>query len=364
MRLPTAEEQLYLELINRARSDPQGELDRLVIDRASATGVTGDITAALAFFAVDLDALDAALADAVAVAPLAWSTTLAVTARNHSGLMIEHETQAQTLPGQPTLRERLDASGYEGWLEASQSIFAHGGSIEHAHAAHFIDWGAGPGGMNAGAGNRERLLAAEMNEIGLGLLASAPGLRAVGPWVATQQMALRPEIPAALVGTVTDDLDGDDFYDIGEGLAGVTVRATGNAGSFETTTWESGGFRLDLPDGAYDLQVGGGALGGYFTGEIVMSGVNRQLDVRADEATAPADRFVFGAGDAAEDGGDNDDLVEVDGTPFNDTIVITGGSALVIASGGSDRVTTAEGGDTVFGGSGNDVIKTGDGADV
>ena len=52
MPTPTAFEQEMLELINRARANPQGEFDALVRDAASLTAYNDDVTAALRYFNV------------------------------------------------------------------------------------------------------------------------------------------------------------------------------------------------------------------------------------------------------------------------------------------------------------------------
>ena len=44
-------------------------------------------------------------------------------------------------------------------------------------------------------------------------------------------------------GVIYIDKDGDNFYSIGEGLGGVTIKSSDGAC---TTTWKSGAFELDL----------------------------------------------------------------------------------------------------------------------
>ena len=66
---PDAYEQLTLELINRARMDPSGEFARLIVDAASSTAVTPNITSAIRFFSVDLDILATQFGALSTVAP-------------------------------------------------------------------------------------------------------------------------------------------------------------------------------------------------------------------------------------------------------------------------------------------------------
>jgi hypothetical protein len=50
-----------------------------------------------------------------------------------------------------------------------------------------------------------------------------------------------------LTGVVIEDGDGDDFYDIGEGIGGVRVTAWNGTRTFATETWAAGGYSLGCP---------------------------------------------------------------------------------------------------------------------
>ena len=65
---PSAFEQMMVELINRARSDPQGEFDKLILSTDPVVGAEPSITSALRFFGVDIDLFAAQLATAQASA--------------------------------------------------------------------------------------------------------------------------------------------------------------------------------------------------------------------------------------------------------------------------------------------------------
>ena len=75
-----AEQQYALELINRARSDPDGEFAALILDADAQIGVQSNITSALRYFNVDLDLFLTQLQAYPSVAPLAWNTALATSA--------------------------------------------------------------------------------------------------------------------------------------------------------------------------------------------------------------------------------------------------------------------------------------------
>lgn len=55
MSTPTNVEQQILEMINRARLNPSGEFNNLILNTNPVTGVTAGVTTALKFFNVDLN---------------------------------------------------------------------------------------------------------------------------------------------------------------------------------------------------------------------------------------------------------------------------------------------------------------------
>ena len=70
--------------------------------------------------------------------------------------------------------------------------------------------------------------------------------------------------------------DGDHFYDVGEGLGGVTVTATSTTGqAYTTTTWASGGYDLALPTGTYTVAFSGGGISPYSQQVSVGAGWHR-----------------------------------------------------------------------------------------
>ena len=282
---PTAFEQMMLEYINRARLDPQGEFDAMISDAASGTAVQGNITNALGYFGVDLDVFAAQLAEYDAVVALAWNSPLAAAADNHSQAMIDADAQGHQMPGEAVLRDRVVAEGYDGRSRLNENVFAYAQDPLHAHAGFYVDWGGSTGGMQDPAGHRNAILSANVSEVGIGVLDAPDGL-SVGPYVVTQDFGTRSGYQAQLLGVVIDDADGDDFYDIGEGLGGITVTATGAAGTYTTTSWASGGYQMVLPDGVYELSFTGAGIDGEVRSTIRMGGENLKVDAIADEAQA------------------------------------------------------------------------------
>jgi hypothetical protein len=77
-----------------------------------------------------------------------------------------------------------------------------------------------------------------------------------------------------LTGVAFDDGDGDDLFDPGEGLAGVTV----NVGAEQTVTNDAGAWSLAVDDGTHAVSCQGGGFGGTGSAPVPVSGANRQVD--------------------------------------------------------------------------------------
>jgi serralysin len=348
---PSAFEQLMLELLNRARLDPGGEFDALIADASTGTAVQDNITSALTYFGVDLVSFQAQLAGLSPVAPLAWHDALAAAADAHSQLMITYDEQSHQLAGEDSLAIRIVTAGYDDWRAVSENVFAYTEDAVYGHAGFFIDWGYDDedfsgstlvadwqsvgDGIQDPAGHRINMLSSALTEVGISAIAEADPTTGVGPYVVTQDFGNRFDYAAQLLGVVIEDADGDRFYDMGEGLGGVTVTATGSAGTFTTTAWGAGGYQMDLPEGSYTVTFSGGALIGTATYSVTMGTENTKLDGFSADAVVLADLV----------GGAYDDLLQgtagvhqaLAGMAGNDTLIGGGGAV-----------------DTLMGGSGND----------
>ncbi|MCC1494750.1 CAP domain-containing protein [Cognatishimia sp. F0-27] len=360
--LPTAEEQLYLELINRSRQDPAGEYDELVSNASRQRGANGDITNALQYFDTDMDLLREQLNGYDAVAPVAWSFALADSADTHTLLMIEHDRQSHNLPGEPGLGDRVIDAGYTGFQRVAENIFAYVENVLHGHAGFYIDWGAGPTGIQDPAGHRNTILSNVFTEVGLSQMEDGPG-SSTGPYLTTQHFGNRWDYDPQLLGVVIDDADNDDFYDRGEGMGGVTVTAEGDAGTFTTTSWSSGGYQMVLPDGSYTLTFSGGGLDGVVTTTVTMAGANVKVDAEAGDAAPPPepDPEPSEPGRSLSGEGRNESFT---GGAGNDTVMARGGNDTVEAGAGHDTVDAGYGFDRVYGGTGNDTLGGANGWDT
>ncbi|MEL6550916.1 MAG: CAP domain-containing protein [Pseudomonadota bacterium] len=345
MPTPTAFEQEMLELTNRARMNPDGEFDALIADATTQTGVSSNITGALRYFDVDMVLLEDQLSNRTPVAPLAWNTSLADASAGHSQRMIDTDTQSHQLPGEMNLRGRIEAANYTSWRGIAENIFAYTDDPLYGHAGFYIDWGNTPSGIQTPAGHRNTILNGLYTEIGISALEETdPGTR-VGPFVVTQNFGTRFNYEAQLVGVVFEDSDDDDFYDAGEGLAGITVTLVGDTGTFTTSTWSSGGYQVELDPGTYSATFSGAALGQDVTREFTIGDENVKLDLNADDlpdAAPPPPAPPVEDQNLVGDNGDN---------------MLVGGL-------GDDRLSGNAGNDTLDGGAGADWLKGGTGSDV
>ncbi|EMD82365.1 Ig-like domain-containing protein [Pacificimonas flava] len=291
MASPSNFEQLQLELINQFRMNPAGEYDRLFVNGLPATP---EIASAINYFGVDLAALKAQLSQLTSVGALAWSSQLASAAEGHSQVMIEQDAQTHQADGEPSLRARTEATGYSAQSYLGENVYAFTEDALHGHAGFVIDWGYDEGddlngnfasngdGIQDPAGHRHTLISSNYTEIGISALVETDSSTGVGPYVVTQDLGGRVGYKTQFVGVVADDLDGDSFYDIGEGLGEVTITLRNTAtGSIATTTsWSSGGWQIEVPHGTYQITFSGGGLASDVTKTATLgAGVNTKVDI-------------------------------------------------------------------------------------
>jgi hypothetical protein len=233
---PTDEEQLYVELLNRARINPAQEAERL---RNTADP---NILQAYDYFGVDLDLMASQISGLAATAPLSIDAKLMAAARLHSGDMLANAFQGHTGSDGSTPSSRVSAQGY-GWSMLGENVFASADSVEYGHAGFEVDWGYGTGGMQSPPGHRLNIHNSGFREIGVGVVLGSNG--GVGPQLVTQDFASRSALLPFITGVAYYDLNGNGFYDLGEGLGGVEVTVTGS--SSYAITARSGGYSVPAP---------------------------------------------------------------------------------------------------------------------
>lgn len=289
---PTAYEQYMLELINWARANPGAQADQLRIDlNAGLSGGT--------------------ISDA-AKQPLVFNEALIAAARGHSNWMLDADTFSHTGANGSDAGDRMNAAGYE-----FRASYSWAENLAWNGTTGPIDIGvsvlANHHGLFESGGHRANMLNGDHKEIGIGVetgtFTDASGNS--NALMVTQNFALSGSA-SYLTGVVIDDQDGDRFYDIGEGRGGATITATGSAGIFETSTWDAGGYRLELPPGSYDVTV---TLGGEsYDQAITIGSENVKLDAFADEMQPrDGDHDDSVAGDAFVSSSADEDFVGTTG---------------------------------------------------
>ena len=228
---PTPEEQLVLEMINRARKDPSAEEARLKLKYGLPMSWTITENDPSAPFVV------------VAKPPLAFNALLQGIARTHSKDMHDRAFFAHTNPDGKDPFDRMAAAGYS-FSRAGENIAARSplgtGPADLLEDDLMIDAGVG------GRGHRRNLLdingSLPYREIGIGYWSQVP---VPGGWASLLTQDFGRAGGPFLTGVVYWDLDDDSFYDPGEGLGGVTVTHTAS-GTFAITS-SSGGFAFPVP---------------------------------------------------------------------------------------------------------------------
>jgi Ca2+-binding RTX toxin-like protein len=344
MASPTASEQLLLEYINDLRLDPLGDTARYISSYA-ATAVSGDpdINSALRFFGVSGPALLQAVSALTPVAPLAWNDALSNAAQGHDAVMIATDSQTHQAPGEADLGTRFMTAGYA-FQTGGENVYAFATSPLDAQAGFVVDWGPGPDGMQSPAGHRDNLMNGAFREIGVAVVNETSSATQVGPVVVTEDLGARSATGAFVLGVAYADTDGDDFYSVGEGRAGLHV----SLGSASTTGYDTGGYTLqtDLSGQQTATFTGAGLAGPVSVGLNLASGANVKLDiVSGTELKTSTSVVVSGPISKIEAIGEH-------------------GLSLAGTGAGAQTIQGGAGADTVSGGSGQNYLRGGDGADT
>lgn len=262
---PTDEEQLYLEYINRARTNPPAEGARL------ANTTDPDVLSAYANFGVDLTLMQSQFDAIVPTPPVAMNALLTDAARWHSGDMFTNQYQGHYQTNGATILDpgdRITAQGYN-WATYGENVFAYADSVFYGHAGFEVDWGPGTGGMQTPPGHRENIHSPNFREVGVGVVDGVNG--SVGPQLVTEDFATSQSATPFITGVVYYDLNGNGFYDVGEGIGGVTVQTPGS--TYFAITANSGGYAIPVTtNGNYTLTFSANGLS--FQSFVIVTNLN------------------------------------------------------------------------------------------
>ncbi len=351
-------EQYLVELINRARLDPLGEAARHKVGLNE--GLPGNPL------------------DGTARQPLAPNELLHLAAFEHSDWMgggrtyldrFSHAGAGGNSPG-----DRMKDAGYAftsswAWGEniAAQSIGSSlADVIESQHA-----------GLFHSASHRQNMLNATFREIGVGQDIARHTHQ--GTLFDLSYLTTKFAKSGSLVfltGVAYTDTDGDGFYSVGEGRAGVTFANPAHS----TATAAAGGYALGLANArVHDITVTWG--NSKATVAVDLSHGNVKLDaVGPDWLMTSGDMVLkqgalnaglLGVGDLSLTGNGADNVLmgnagknTIRGGAGNDTIHGGAGNDLLVGGPGDDLLFGGPGNDTLRGGAGNDTLEGGAGNDV
>lgn len=225
-REPTPEETLILELMNRFRANPSAEADLIAPPGKSGGGVDWKM------FRDEMKALKP-------MPPVVFNLDLLDAARKHSYYMIHNGLTHDEVEGKVGFYgkgpgDRIQRSGFKGGAGWAENAFAGSGGPLDSHNGFLVDAGGGPGGMQPERGHRKNMIGGS-REVGPGGVPNGRGLSV------THDFGSRDLRMAG--GVVYIDANGNNFYDIGEGLGQVTISSSDGGA---VTTWKSGAYELDL----------------------------------------------------------------------------------------------------------------------
>jgi serralysin len=354
MAIPTAQDQYMLELLNRARLNPQAEANRYPL-------LGGDLN----------EGLPTGTIPTTAKQPLAFNLNLFNAAKSHSEWMLATDifdhvegVNGSTVGTGITLKDRAVAAGYTGgtlgeniaWSGTTAPTIDVTTTVAQQHELLFVDAGI------SGRGHRTNMMYDNFREIGI---SSNVGIFTVGTTnytaVMTTQNFGRDSGPNAFLTGVayTDRVTNDDFYTVGEGLGNMTVNAVGNGQTFTTTSLASGGYSLRLAAGTYSVTFSGD----FNNDGVVDTSAARTISIGSDNIKQDFTSDTEGTnGNDVLLGNVNADIL--DGKGGNDTISGGAGLDILLGQAGDDTLNGEAGNDTLLGGIGIDTLNGGTGTDV
>lgn len=345
----TQEQQLFLELVNRARMDPVAEAARFNI------GLNQFIQPTSQQFPITPDPKQ----------PLAGNNILALVAQNHSSTVFAKALAQGNLnfdahngAGDGAVSARIQSAGYSqnavSWIRPENFAMRNvsgddfgtpakkQAAIEAMHAGLFIDDPANSFGEPGG--HRLAMMDPGMKEMGAGMTwGTFQGM----PHVMAFENFGSSGPNSFLTGSVyNDNVINDDFYSLGEAVSNVTVQVINSAGAEvgRDVTGSGGGWSVSEPGGTYKVVFSGAGIGSV-SATVDTGNLNAKVDlVDGNKIEASASTTL---GDGARDlkllGMSN-----INGTGNGLANVITGNK-------GNNILDGKAGNDTVDGGAGSDI---------
>ena len=335
----TAAEQYLIELINRARLDPQGEANLYLGGNLNLNNSGTQFNAA-------------------SRQPLAGNDALASAATGHSIHMLNVDLFAHDGIGDGTVGSRIQAAGYQLVFPggAGENISARGSTgpivladqIESHHSGLFIS-----------IGHRRNILNEDFRELGVGQEAGLfSGFQndptAYNTSMLTEKFAYSGD-RYFITGAVYNDNNANNFYSIGEGVGGRAVTVSGIGTDTSAT---AGGYEINVGNATGLATVTSAGM----NVQVTLEARNIKLDfVGTSQVNSSADvTLVSGVTTARLLGSDS---LNATGSGNAETIYGNRGANTLSGSGGNDTLEGGGGVDNLYGGLGNDTLNGGDGND-
>ncbi|MDR3636339.1 MAG: carboxypeptidase regulatory-like domain-containing protein [Isosphaeraceae bacterium] len=244
---PTADQAYMLELVNLARTNPAAAAEKFT------SNLDANVTATIAYYNVDLNAVRNTIASSPVQPPLAWNDQIGQAAQGQSQYQASTGVQSHTGANGENLNQRLSDAGYGPTSSSGEDIYAYSTSPVEAMQAFLIDWGVASDGHRLNIQQPSVSPADAYKDAGVGIVTTNGSN--IGPQIITVDFASKPNEQAQLIGLAYNDLNNDNFYEPGEGQAGVTVQATNLATGAQasTQTQDAGYYDLALAPGDYEV---------------------------------------------------------------------------------------------------------------
>lgn len=344
MAAPTAHEQYFLELINRARLNPAAEAARFGIDLNQGLAA-GTITAAQK-------------------QPLTWNALLANSATAHSSWMLSTDTFSHIGVGGSSPHLRMQNAGYSftgSWASGENIAFVGttgsiyvNDAVTQLHQNLFLS-----------AGHRQNLLGASFREVGVSAMTGVytSGGTDYNAVMTTQNFAVSGS-NKFLTGVAYNDTNADGYYSIGEGVSGIsaTLSAAGTVLS-SVAAFATGGYGLATAlSGSVQVTFTGAPLASAVGAIVTLAGESIKIDlVNGNTIESSASAQLAGAALNLELLGINHTFGY--GNGWANSITGNAGNNLLAGFAGADRLYGGNGNDTLIGGDGADVLSGGNGSD-
>ena len=262
----TAYEEYFLALINRARQDPVAEATRL--------GTTLN------------EGLPAGTLAPGARQPLALNDNLQASIEGHIADELANNYFSHTGSDGSTPVQRINASGYTGWTTVGENLALQYTSgainllqfVTDEYQNLFLDT------TEVDRGHRVNMVNGSFSEVGSAVQSGKyTGFNAVQTG---NDFGTRPGNSILTGIAYTDSVSANNFYDVGEGIGGVSVDITG-AGTYHTTANSAGGYQIALPAGTYTVTFSGTGISSPISKNFTIGSQNVEVDANTRTNVPP-----------------------------------------------------------------------------